>query len=266
MASPKERALDNRLLKMLDGIPLRVAEMIITDPEVKALQDYANTVSIRRLNFNDHGPVHMLQVAVNAIKMINVLTESGVKLNLETEEIGTVEESKVAVIMASLLHDVGMTVGRQNHERNGLLFALPIIEKVLLSIYKNDITKRVILRSMVIEGISGHMGTQKIHSLEAGTILVADGCDMKKGRARIPIMINDSPKIGDIHQYSAAAIEDVRILPGNERPIKIEIEMNASVGFHQVEEVLLTKIYASPLKKHIELYAWVTGRDVKKYL
>ncbi len=44
------------------------------------------------------------------------------------------------------------------------------------------------------------------------------------------------------------------------------IEMSASVGFFQVEEVLFSKINASPVKQYLELYAFVTGRDVKKYL
>ena len=35
------------------------------------------------------------------------------------------------------------------------------------------------------EGIIGHMGHEKIHSIEAGTVLVADGTDMTKGRARM---------------------------------------------------------------------------------
>ena len=110
------------------------------------------------------------------------------------------------------------------------------------------------------------MGSQRIHSLEAGVILVADGCDMKKGRARIPMIINQESRVGDIHKYSAAAIDDVRILPGHKLPILIEVDMSASVGFFQIEEVLMHKINVSPIKAYIELCAGVRGRDMKCYM
>jgi len=42
--------------------------------------------------------------------------------------------------------------------------------------------------------------------------------------------------------------------------------MSASVGYFQVEEVLIGKITASTIKPYIELYANVIGRDVNRYL
>jgi metal-dependent HD superfamily phosphatase/phosphodiesterase len=44
------------------------------------------------------------------------------------------------------------------------------------------------------------------------------------------------------------------------------IEMSESVGFFQVEEVLYPKIFSSPVKKYIELYAGVKGEKLLKYL
>ena len=122
------------------------------------------------------------------------------------------------------------------------------------------------LRCMIMEGIIGHMATRRVHTPEAGVILIADGCDMEEGRARIPMRIQAAPKVGDIHQYSAAAIRSVKIGPGQERPLRIEVEMDASVGFFQVEEVLYPKIEMSPVKQHLELYAGVSGREPKRYL
>ena len=58
------------------------------------------------------------------------------------------------------------------------------------------------------------MSSRKIHSIEAGIILIADGCDMTKGRARIPMAINTTPKVGDIHKYSANAINRISIHKG----------------------------------------------------
>jgi len=141
-----------------------------------------------------------------------------------------------------------------------------MIDKALCFIYPDDIQKRTIIKSLTLEAIVGHMSSRKIHSLEAGIILIADGCDMTKGRARIPLAINNAPKIGDIHKYSAHAIERVGISAGENKPIKITIEMSAEVGFFQIEEVLLTKVNSSPAKEYIELYAGVTGQECKRYI
>jgi hypothetical protein len=89
---------------------------------------------------------------------------------------------------------------------------------------------------------------------------------MEKGRARIPMMIATESRVGDIHKYSASAIEEVRIEKGEERPIRITIEMKDTVGFFQVEEVLFRKINSSPVKPLIELYAGVIGKKMKRYL
>uniref|UniRef100_UPI00402555E2 phosphohydrolase n=1 Tax=Candidatus Scatousia sp. TaxID=3085663 RepID=UPI00402555E2 len=226
----------------------------------------ANNVSIKRLGFNDHGPVHMRQVAGNAIKMLNILQESGIKTSLETEEIGTFEDSMCAVIIAGLMHDLGMMIGRQGHEDMSAILAQPLIDRALMHVYPEDLHKRVVIKSLATEAIVGHMSSHKIHSIEAGILLIADGCDMTKGRARIPLSINTTPKVGDIHKYSANAINRIGIHHGQKKPIKIEIEMSSDVGFFQIEEVLLTKINASPAKEYVELYAGVTGQEAKCYL
>lgn len=240
--------------------------MLRDDPEIQALQDYANTVSIKRLGYNDHGPVHMRKVTLNAIRMAEILHDKGVPLSLEKEDIGSYEDSLVALILAAFLHDVGMTIGRAFHENTGIWLALPILERILLQAFPEDLAKRVILRSLAMECIMGHMASIPIHSTEAGIILVADGCDMEKGRARIPMMISTESRVGDIHKYSANAIEKVKLLPGELRPLKIEIRMSDVVGFHQVEEVLFPKIKASPIKPLLELWALMDGMEPKQYL
>lgn len=264
--SPKETGIEKRLLEKLSGKPLILANEIFNDPEMICFQNYANTVSITRLNYNDHGPVHMKKVAYNSIKIMEVLHKQGFKFSLEKEGTGSYEESMMAVLAASLIHDIGMAIGRENHEKNAVILADPFLRRVLAKIYPEELEKQVVVRALALECISGHMGNIKIHSYEAGAVLIADGCDMEKGRSRIPIMINDEPKPGDIHQYSSAAIEKVHITKGENKPLAINVEMSASVGFFQIEEVLFRKINASTLKPFIELSAGVTGKEIKKYL
>ncbi len=268
MKSVKEITTESKILdklKFFDKCKALV-EYLFQDEELQEMQDYANNVSIKRLGYNDHGPVHMRQVAINAIKMLNILHEAGIKTSLENEEIGIFEDSMCAVVIAALMHDLGMMIGRQGHEEMSVVLALPLIDRTLLNIFPNDIHKRVVIKSLAIEAIIGHMSSRKIHSLEAGIILIADGCDMTKGRARIPLAMHNSPRVGDIHKYSANAITHVKICNGEKKPIKIDVEMSSQVGFFQIEEVLLTKVESSPAKQYIELFAGVSGEEKKCYL
>lgn len=285
MKSPKEISLEKKIAALLEKaaeeeniahskyLPLTAARLLFDDAETQAVQDYANDVSIVRLGYNDHGPVHMRTVALNAIKMMLLLRQAGVKTSLEAENAGSFHDSLTAVIFAAFLHDLGMTVGRQDHELFSVSLAIPVLDKILPHLFPGDsheagesLKRRVTIRSMAIEGIAGHMGNRRIHSLEAGVILIADGCDMEKGRARIPMAINTEPKIGDIHKYSANSIEKVSIKAGEEKPIRLEILMSSDVGFFQIEEVLLQKINCSPAKPYIELVAGVEQQTPKQYL
>jgi metal-dependent HD superfamily phosphatase/phosphodiesterase len=271
MKSPKELSLDKKLISAVEeldasGLPSRIAGLLLTDPEVHAMQEYANTVSIKRLGYNDHGPVHMRKVALNAVVMMGLLKKAGIRTSLETEEAGDFDDSLVAVLLASFLHDLGMTIGRQDHELHSAYLAYPILDRLLKEIYHDSIQKLVVARSLAIEGIVGHMANRKIHSVEAGVILIADGCDMEKGRARIPIALAAEPRVGDIHKYSANSIEDVALSAGAERPIRIDVSMSSEVGFFQVEEILLGKIASSTAKGYIELYAKVVNGEEKRYM
>ncbi len=251
-----------------DDLPLRLWNYLQSNQEIAAIQDYANIVSIVRLGLNDHGPVHMKIVCRNALKMLSILHTAGIQTSLEKENVGSFADSVAAVMLASFLHDSGMTIGRNGHELYSGIISYSIIEKVLSQLLPetSNILRRTIIRSIAMEGIIGHMATHPIHSIEAGLILIADGCDMTKGRARIPLVIPSKTAKRDIHKYSANSIEKVKIEPGHERPLKIEIHMKAEVGFFQVEEVLIPKIQSSPAKNLLELYAGVGGEEMKRYM
>ena len=276
--SPKEIQVEEKITDLVtkivddqtfgDDLPLRLWNHLQNNQEIDAIQNYANIVSIGRLGLNDHGPVHMKIVCRNALKMLFLLHEASVETSLEKEKSGTYADSVCAVMLASLLHDSGMTISRKDHELYSSIISYSIINDTLTQLMPEDknIIRRTVIRSIAMEGITGHMATHPIHSIEAGLILIADGCDMTKGRARIPLEIHSKPAEGDIHKYSANSIEKVKIEQGHERPLKIEIRMKAEIGFFQVEEVLIPKIQSSPAKSLLELYAGVGGEGMKRYM
>ena len=263
--SRKEELLEEEILKNLSGKPLQITEYLLNDKETRALQEYANVVSIKRLGYNDHGPVHMRKAALNSILMVTLLTKAGVRFDLEKEMGYSHTDSLAAIIMAALLHDIGMGVSRKDHEFHSAVLASPIIARALSLFYDDPLVKAA-LHALTLEGITGHMATHPVTSLEAGVVLIADGCDMERGRARITTMLSKQPKVGDIHRYSATAINHVEICQGDEKPIRISVEMESTTGFFQVEEVLYPKISNSPVKKYIELFANKRGEAPLRYL
>ncbi len=272
--SPKEITLEGKIRELIadiqersgssDDTPLKVWDELQGNEEIMAIQDYANKVSITRLGINDHGPVHMRTVCRNALKMLGILHDAGIETNLQKENAGCFEDSMIAVMIAAFLHDAGMTIGRKDHELYSGIIAFQIITDILRKVMPGDedVIRRTVIRAVAMEGILGHMTTHPIHSIEAGLILIADGCDMTKGRARIALEIAE----GDIHKYSANSIEKVHITRGEEHPVKIEVYMKSEVGLFQIEGVLMPKIQSSPAKHLVELYACVEGEKEKRYL
>ena len=90
-------------------------------------------------------------------------------------------------------------------------------------------------------------------TVDAGIIRVADALDMAKGRSRIPF---EEGSIS-MHSLSAAAIEDVTITDGEDRPILIEIRMNNSSGIFQVDGLLKAKLRGSGLEPYVEVVAHI---------
>jgi metal-dependent HD superfamily phosphatase/phosphodiesterase len=97
-------------------------------------------------------------------------------------------------------------------------------------------------------------------TLEAGIVRVADALDMAKGRSRIPF---EHGRVS-IHSLSAAAIEEVLILDGTERSIRIEIHMNNSSGIYQVDELLRAKLQGSGLERYVEVVAQIDTEAEKR--
>jgi metal-dependent HD superfamily phosphatase/phosphodiesterase len=56
MRSPKQIGLETAIMKGLSGAVRKAAETLLNDEEVQALQEYANTVSIKRLAHGRNSP------------------------------------------------------------------------------------------------------------------------------------------------------------------------------------------------------------------
>jgi len=258
--------IDNAILAMLADREKELYRKLASDPLVRAWQDQANHVSIVRLGYNDHGPIHMRIVTLNSLKILGLLRDGGIQPSIVFEKLGTFEDGQAIVILSAMLHDLGMAVARQRHEWHSLIIGMRLVERYLAEFYPDDFVKQVAITAMVQEGIVGHMGHDKIHSIEAGTVLVADGTDMSKGRARLAKLLATKPTLGDMHRHSADAIKEVIIERGQNRCVHINVRMDDYSGIFQVEEVLMGKLAHSPIQDFVELSVAVRDEPLRRYL
>ena len=166
----------------------------------------------------------------------------------------TASDAEVVVAAGAILHDTGMSIHRVDHEAFSLFLAERKLRELLDGIYEEP--ELTVVVSEALHCIIGHRRRGQPYTLEAGVVRVADALDMAQGRSRIPV---ERGEVG-IHAISAAAIDDVNIEKGIDRPIRVEIKMNNSAGIFQVDDLLATKIRGTPLEGHIEVIASVEGR------
>jgi len=266
LPTAKESQLDAILLSKTEGRVHRLLKDLLEDKEVNLYHSYANVVSVRRLGYNDHGPVHARITTYNALKILRLLHDGGVPPSFVSENVGTQEDAAMVVALGCFLHDVGMSVTREAHEWHSIVLADTIIRRYLEKHCHGDMAKQIAMRSMVHECIVGHMAHDRIHSVEAGVVLVADGTDMSKGRSRIPMNLERDPTVGDMHRYSSQSVYRVEIAKGTHKPVGLTIKMDNATGLYQVEEVLMTKVKASPIMSHLEIMVEVGNEAPKWYL
>jgi metal-dependent HD superfamily phosphatase/phosphodiesterase len=237
-------ARGNRKLRTL-------VERANADTQLKAWWHVANVNAVARLEINDHSWVHIQIVANIALKLLRQLTKHGVEPALVHDYGMSNDDAEVAVCLGSLTHCVGMAVHRDGHEDFSLFLAEPKLRELLDGLYEEpDLT---VITVEVLQMITSHREYGRPLTLEAGIVRVADALDMEQGRSRIPF---EHGRVS-IHSLSAAAIEDVVISDGEERPIRIEIAMNNSSGIYQVDELLKAKLTGSGLEPYVEVIAHI---------
>jgi metal-dependent HD superfamily phosphatase/phosphodiesterase len=241
----------------------RLAEIIDrvnADDELYAYWIGANVNAVERLGMTDHGPVHVKIVMNIADKLFRLLTEHGIEPGLVRNYELPREDAEVVVCLGALLHDVGMSIHRSDHEGFSLFIAQNKIRELLDGLY--DRATATILRSEILHAIIAHRSGGKPLTMEAGIVRVADALDMAKGRSRIPFAAGST----SIHSVSAAAIEAVHIEAGDTRAVKVRIELSNSAGIFQLDQLFREKLAGSGLESYVELEADFSAEGEKRII
>lgn len=233
-------------------------ERINADDDLYALWLAANVNAVERLGMTDHGPVHVKIVMNIADKLFRLLVERGVKPAVVLNHGLEADDAEIVVALAALLHDVGMSIHRAEHESFSLFIAYRKIEELLEGIY--DRASLSVMRSETLHAIIAHRSGGKPLTLEAGIVRVADSLDMAKGRSRIPFSAGSM----SIHSVSAAAIEAVHIEAGTTTPVRLRIELSNAAGIFQLDQLFREKLGGSGLESYVEVEADFVGTEEKR--
>ena len=236
----------------------RLLENVDGDPQIKAWWHVANVNAVLRLAINDHSWVHIQIITNIALKLCRLLVKHGVQPSMVRDYGMEPDDAEVVVVLAALLHDVGMSIHRRDHEDWSLFLAEPKMRQLLADVY--DEPERTVVVSEALQAITSHRADGEPLSLEAGMLRVADALDMAKGRSRIPFERGSV----SIHSLSAAAIDEVRITDGQSRPVMVEIVMNNSSGIYQVDGLLKAKLTGSGLEPYVEVIARIDTEAEKR--
>lgn len=231
-----------------------VHEAVERHIELAALWEASNIMAVKRLGMSDHGPTHVAIVSNLALKILRNLLHAGVVPSVVVDwEFGD-DDAEVIVFLGSILHDLGNSVHRDLHDDFGVTLARGILPDVLGEAYP-DRRIRQIISTETLHAMVAHDVGVAVHTIEGGVVRIADGLDMKKGRARIAFETGST----DIFKVSGMAVEQVTMLdPTAEKPVRVEILMNDAAGIFQVDYLLKKKIQGSGLEPYVEVIAKMT--------
>jgi len=237
----------------------RVMEIVNTDDDLYALWTASNVNAVERLGMTDHGPVHVKIVMNIAVRMLRLLAEAGIEPGVVENYQMEQNDAEVVVALAALLHDLGMSIHRAEHETYSLFIAQAKLEQILPEIYSRR--EQTIIRSEVLHAIISHRSGGKPLTLEASIVRIADALDMAKGRSRIPFSSGSL----SIHSVSATAVESVSLGRGSVKPIAVTVELSNSAGLFQLDQLLRNKLDGSGLEGYLEIDVTV-GEEEKRIL
>lgn len=243
---------DNKML-------MEVVGKINSNDEIKILWRIMNVNAIERLGYTDHGPTHFQIVANFSLKIARIFEKKNIKMSIVKDFGLTNNHAEVVIFLASLMHDLGMSIHRVNHEQFSLFIARDFLKEILSFL---PIEEKTVVMSETLHAIISHShgSAGKTSTIEGGIVRIADALDMSKGRSRIPYEMGNI----DIHSVSANAIKSVEVLEGKEKPVEIKIVMTNEAGVFQVDDFIEEKLSVSGLTKYIDTKSYIVDNNREK--
>ena len=242
---------NRRLQALLDAVD--------GDLQVKAWW-HAAGVNAERLHMSDHSWVH-IQIVLNiALRLSRLLFARGVTPSIVADHGLEVRDAEVVIAGAALLHCVGMSIHRIDHEAYSLfLTADKLPRPARADVYDGadalDRRRRDDARDHLapLQGRAVHdRGRDPARRRRAGHGPRALARAVR-GRAT-----RTSTRCRPTRSRRST------IGAGEDKAVRVEIAMSNSAGIFQVDEGLGTKLRGTPLEQHIEVVARIEAEHEQR--
>ena len=210
---------------------------------------------------SDHSWVHVQIVLNIALRLLRLLARAGIEPVMVTDHGMGRRDAEVVVAAGALLHDIGMSIHRADHEAYSLFLAERKLRELLADVYDEPRA----------DGGRRPSPCTRSSAIAAG----ASPTPSRRGSSGWPTRstwrtgapaCRSRPDASGIHSLSAAAIDEISIEAGEELAVRVEIKMNNSAGIFQVDDLLATKLRGTPLEGHVEVVATIEGETEKRLL
>src|SRR5207248_10329085 len=129
----------------------RLLDAVNGDEQVKAWWHVSAVNATRRLGMSDHSWVH-IQIVLNiALRLARLLVRRGVQPGVVADYGMSDRDAEVVIAAACLLHCVGMSIHRDDHERFSLFLCADKLGGLLEGIYEE--TERTVIVSEALHAI-----------------------------------------------------------------------------------------------------------------
>jgi metal-dependent HD superfamily phosphatase/phosphodiesterase len=140
------------------------------DQELIQLWKCANVNAVDRAGISDHGETHIRIVANAALRIFRLLKEGGVVPSSVAHHGLTPEDAELIVVLGACLHDTGISVHRDQHERYSLFIGYRKARELLAGLYKEPNMTTMV--SEILHTIVAHDADERCLSIEAGALKV----------------------------------------------------------------------------------------------
>src|ERR671919_2284651 len=147
---------NRRLEALLDAVN--------ADPQVGAWWYMAQLTS-ERLGMSDHSWVHVQIVLNVSLRLLRLLARAGIDPAMVTDHGMGRRDAEVVVASAALLHDVGMSIHRTDHEAYSLFLAERKLRELLAEVYEDP--ERTVVIAESLHSIIGHRRRGEPYTVEA---------------------------------------------------------------------------------------------------
>ena len=211
---------------------------------------------------SDHSWVHLQIVLNSALRLFRLLHRAGVQSSVEIDYAMDATDAEV-VIAGALPAARPRHVDPPRRPRGRTASSSPptCLDDLLADVYEEP--ERTIVASEIMHAIIGHRKGGAPADARGGRSCASPTRSTWSTAARASSF---ETRLPNIHSLSAAAIDEVRIVPGEQRTIRVEVDMNNSAGVFQVDELLASKLRGSGLEDHIEVVARIEAEHEKRLL